>query len=88
MQGRIANGDMWIEKGTNYVRQIKIVSPPTVTGALPTTVAGGDTTVLITYSKFDEPVNPPIEKPAGVQGLPGEGQTGVTTPEPVGTPVP
>jgi len=61
-----ASGEMWVEKGTNYIRQMTIMTA----GDLGTGVTGGTSTVTITYSNFDEPVNPPIEKPANVQDLP------------------
>lgn len=55
-------GDMWVEKGTNYVRKLQWI-PPIVVSSTPE--AGWKRTVLITYSKFNEPVSPPLQVPAG-----------------------
>jgi hypothetical protein len=64
-----ATGDMWIEKDTDRVRQVRfLMSPQAIGGA--TTGTSGETTVLITYSRFDEPVDPPIEKPTNITQLP------------------
>jgi hypothetical protein len=68
------SGEIWIEKSTGYVRKIKI---DTTQGGTPGTDAGS---VLATYSKFNEPVNPPIDRPQDVTNLPGT--------EPLGTPGP
>jgi LppX_LprAFG lipoprotein len=73
-----ANGDAWIEKSSGYIRQIKFVTPPALlggTGGAPsasgTPGAGeGNGTILVTYSKFNEPISPPIEKPAKITSLP------------------
>lgn len=48
--------DVWIDKSTNYPIRQK------------TTIAQGST--IQTFSKFNEPVNPPIEKPANVTEMP------------------
>ncbi len=57
-----ANADLYVEKTTGYIRQFKYA----------TKVEGvGDSTVTITYSKFNEPISPPIEKPSNVTTMPG-----------------
>jgi outer membrane lipoprotein-sorting protein len=48
--------EVWIDKATNYPIRQKTVT------------AAGSTTQ--TFSKFNEPVNPPIEKPANVSEMP------------------
>jgi outer membrane lipoprotein-sorting protein len=53
-------GHMWVEKGTNYVRRIQWLPPAAGEG---TPSAGGQRTVTVNYSKFNEPVNPPIVPP-------------------------
>ncbi len=56
----VSKSDLWIDKSTGYVRQAKSV-----------TEAGGVTTTsTITYSKFDEPIDPPIEKPTNIMIMP------------------
>lgn len=75
-----ADGEMWIEKSTGYVRKMTISSavPDSAAGqGTPTT--GGTSVVQATYSKFNEPVNPAIEKPANVVG---PGGLPLTTPTP------
>lgn len=66
-----ATGDAWIEKGTNYLRQMQFASTAAVVPGVTTPVAGTDTTTTITYSKFNETVNPPIQKPTNITTLPG-----------------
>lgn len=57
-----ANADLYVEKTTGYIRQLKYA----------TKVEGvGDSTITITYSKFNEPISPPIEKPSNVTTIPG-----------------
>jgi outer membrane lipoprotein-sorting protein len=51
-----ATADMWVEKSTGYVRQYKVT-----TGVDPAV-----TTVTTVYSKFNEPVNPPIVAPTNI----------------------
>jgi hypothetical protein len=52
--------DLWIDESTGYIHQIKVVSE-----------AGGvSSTSTITYSKFNEPISPPIEKPENIMTLP------------------
>ena len=52
--------DVWIEKSTGFIHQYKIVSE-----------AGGvSSTTTITYSKHNETISPPIEKPANIMTLP------------------
>jgi hypothetical protein len=67
-----ANGDAWIEKSTGYIRRIKFVTPPTLLGGASGTSGAGDGngTIIVTYSKFNEPISPPIEKPAKITSLP------------------
>lgn len=68
----MTTGDAWIEKGTNYLRQMQFVSPAAVVpGTTTTPVAGTDTTTTITYSKFNEAINPPIQKPTNITTVPG-----------------
>lgn len=54
-------GDMWVEKGANYVRKLQWFPPLAGVG---TPDAGVQRTVLVTYSKFNEPISPPIQIPA------------------------
>ena len=86
LQGKKATGQMWIDKSTHYVRKLVITSP---SGDLGTgTTATGDTTVTLTYSKFDETIDPPIEKPTDATTLPSQLPPGLGTMEPFGTPAP
>lgn len=56
----MADAEMWIEKGTNYIRQFKI-----------STSAAGTTSVTTgNYSKLNETIDPPIEKPANITTVP------------------
>jgi outer membrane lipoprotein-sorting protein len=56
----MADAEMWIEKGTNYIRQFKI-----------STSAAGTTSVTTgNYSKLNETIDPPIVKPANVTTAP------------------
>lgn len=72
-----AKGDIWIDKSTNYIHKMVFVTKSTV--PVPQgSPATGDSTITLVYSKFNEPVTPPIEKPANVTTMPGN----------VGTPVP
>lgn len=79
-QGK-AKGEAWIEKDTNFIHQIKFVTAAaaSATAGAPAT---GESTVTITYSKFNEPVSPPIEKPANVTTMPGLGTGLGETPTP------
>jgi len=63
--GTLATGEMWIDRGSNYVRQYKY-TVPTESGA-----QNAMQTVTVQLSKFNEPVSPPIEQPTNVQQLPG-----------------
>jgi outer membrane lipoprotein-sorting protein len=74
-----ATGLMWIEKGTDYTRQVRIVTAGRATGQ---PWAAKESAVTITYSKFNEAVNPPVEKPSNVIELPGGLPTGFGTPTP------
>lgn len=65
-----ADVDMWIDKSTSFIIRYKTV---TTSGA-----AAGTTT--IDYSKFNEPISPPIEKPSNITTMPGM--------EPAATPAP
>jgi outer membrane lipoprotein-sorting protein len=56
----MADAEMWIEKGTNYTRQFKVT----------TTTAGTTSTTTVNYSKLNETIDPPIEKPANVTTMP------------------
>ncbi len=67
----MANADVWIDKSNNYLRQMKFVSSSTAVPGMTTPIAGSETTTTITYSKFNEDVNPPIQKPTNVTTLPG-----------------
>ena len=68
--GKMATGDLWIDKGNNYIHKMKFVTPPAVASPQANPVASGDTTLTFTYSKYNEPVSPPIEKPTNVITLP------------------
>lgn len=72
-----ASGEMWIEKGTNYVRKI-VIMPTTTPGATGTASA-----TTITLSRFNEPVTPPIDKPENASG-----PDGAPLPSTAGTPGP
>jgi outer membrane lipoprotein-sorting protein len=65
-----ADADVWIDKSNNYIRRMKIAS----------TVQGTASTTTITYSKFNETIDPPIEKPANVQEMPSMPNTDITPP--------
>lgn len=56
----MATSDIWIDKSTNYIRQFKVVSE----------AAGVSSTTTIKYSKFDETIDPPIEKPTNIMTMP------------------
>jgi outer membrane lipoprotein-sorting protein len=56
----LATGDIWVDRGSNYVRQYKFEVG-----------SGADRqTTSLTLSKYNEPVSPPIEEPTNVQQLP------------------
>lgn len=55
-----AQSDVWIDKSTNLIRQFKVVS----------TAAGTSSTTTVKYSKFDETIDPPIEKPTNIMVIP------------------
>jgi outer membrane lipoprotein-sorting protein len=55
-----ADAEIWIEKSTGYVHQTKTTS----------SIASVSSTTTTTFSKFNEAVTPPIEKPANVQEMP------------------
>jgi hypothetical protein len=61
-------GDIWIEDSTSYVRQLKITTEPNPKSASP---VNRTSIVTVKYSKFNEPVSPPIEKPTNI--IPGPG---------------
>jgi hypothetical protein len=66
-----ARGDMWIEKGTYYIRQLKLVLPTTGTSGGQAPSSGGTySTVVVSYSRFNEPLAVPIERPERVVTLP------------------
>jgi len=56
----MVDADVWIEKSTNYMHQLMTSS----------TVAGTPSSTTITYSKFNEEITPPIEKPTNIQQMP------------------
>jgi hypothetical protein len=66
-----ATGDMWVEKSSGYARRIRIITPASAQTGQPASSTGGTSTVVITYSKFDEPISVPIEKPGNITNLPG-----------------
>ena len=52
--------EMWVDKATNYpVRQKVVTTSPTAS------------TTTITFSKINEPISPPIEKPTNIVEIPG-----------------
>lgn len=54
------NAEVWIEKSSGYIHQYKVKSD-----------AGGVTSnTMITYSKFNETISPPIEKPTNIMSVP------------------
>ncbi len=57
----MVNAEVWIEKSTSYIH--KFVSN--------STIAGTTSTTTVTFSKYNEHVTPPIEKPANIQEMPG-----------------
>lgn len=65
----VATGEAWIDKSTGYLRQFRFVSPG---AAMPGTTgtATGESTTTITYSKFNEAINPAIQKPTNVIMMP------------------
>ena len=69
-----AKGEAWIEKGTNYIRRFKFVTQTESSdpSAKPGATAPVESTITITYSKFNEPISPPIEKPTNVTTMPGQ----------------
>jgi hypothetical protein len=87
-----AKGDMWIEQGTFYVRQMKITTKMNSPSASPINT---DVSVTVFYSAFNQPVNPPIQKPENIISVPGNLPDATvsppvtdTVPGPAGTPVP
>lgn len=65
-----ATGEAWIDKSTGYLRQFRFVSPgAAIPGA--TSTPTGESTTTITYSKFNEDINPAIQKPTNVITMPG-----------------
>lgn len=78
-----ANGEMWIEKSTGYMRKLTISSavPDTAAGS-GTPAANGTSVVQVVFSKFNEPVNPPIERPANVTSPDGSPLSPDSTPTP------
>jgi outer membrane lipoprotein-sorting protein len=52
--------DLWIEKSTGYIRQYNTSA----------STSGVSTTSTVTFSKFNEPVTPPIEKPSNIMTTP------------------
>lgn len=58
--GTSVDTDIWIDKSTNYIHQIEVK----------TDVSGTTTSSTITYSKHNEPISPPIEKPTNIMTLP------------------
>lgn len=55
-----AQSDVWIDKSTNLIRQFKATSE----------VSGVSSSTTVTYSKFDETIDPPIEKPTNIMVMP------------------
>jgi hypothetical protein len=77
--GMKAKGDAWIVKDTSYIHKMKFVTAAPDAGMQAKPLPGTtESTVTVTYSKFNEPVTPPIERPTNV----------ITLPSNVGTPVP
>ena len=54
------NADLWVEKSTGYGHKFQSSS----------TIAGTPSSTTVTYSKFNEDVTPPIEKPTNIQQMP------------------
>lgn len=79
--------EVWVEKGTNYIvmfRELKRYDPkefPGVAVSLKTGGAGGADTGSVVwpmtwiFSKFDQEIVPPIEKPTNIMPTPTEGVT-------------
>jgi hypothetical protein len=77
--GTKSKADAWIAKDTNYIRKMAFITETPNASMQAQPIAGtSQSTVSITYSKFNEPVSPPIEKPTNV----------ITLPSNLGTPVP
>jgi outer membrane lipoprotein-sorting protein len=55
-----AETDIWIDESTGYIHKIEVAAES----------GGVSSTSTITYSKFDEPVSPPIEVPENVMTMP------------------
>jgi outer membrane lipoprotein-sorting protein len=66
-----ASADAWVEKSTGYIHQFMSTS----------TVAGASNTTTVTFSKFNEDINPPITVPTNILQIPGAPGAG-TTPTP------
>jgi len=56
----MSKSDLWIDESTGYIIQSKSTSE----------VAGASSTSTLTYSKFDETIDPPIEKPTNIMTMP------------------
>ncbi|MEO8286740.1 MAG: LppX_LprAFG lipoprotein [Chloroflexota bacterium] len=56
----LVNAEVWVEKSTNFMHQFVTT----------TDIAGTKSTSTITFSKFNEDVTPPIEKPTNIQTMP------------------
>ncbi|MFL5733116.1 MAG: LppX_LprAFG lipoprotein [Chloroflexia bacterium] len=74
-----AKGDMWIDKSTHFIRRFKFTTALPAAGGMgaapgtnSTPGVPGEATIEVNYSKFNEPISPPIEKPADV-ATPGAG---------------
>ncbi|HKP54424.1 MAG TPA: LppX_LprAFG lipoprotein [Chloroflexia bacterium] len=52
--------DVWVAKSTNYPVRQKV-----------TTTGAAASTSTLTYSKINEPISPPIEKPTNIMQIPG-----------------
>ena len=63
-----ADGDIWVEKSTGYARRLSLKTQQGAIGGQTTS----ETTILLVYSKFDEAISPPIEKPKQLMTIPGQ----------------
>jgi hypothetical protein len=57
--GDLAQADAWIEKDTGFMRKLTYVAE----------IEGNETSTTMTLSKFNEPVDPPIEPPSNITDL-------------------
>ena len=73
-QPKLANGEMWIDKSTGYLRSYRY--DVDYSGGVGAPQPG---VITVTYSRFNQVVTPPIEKPANVVQFPG---MGAATPTP------